>query len=287
MKKVLTTEENYRQRIDLVMQYIKDNLDKDTDILTLSTLSGFSPFHLHRIIKAYTGESIGSFVVRKRVETAAKLLLYSTMTISDIAYRVGYNVPTSLNKAFAKHYGISPTQYRHSRKMEIFNKDNITQDVIIEPYSIVDLPMTNIIYIGSRGHYRIRDYHSTYQSLISELQRQSKSLDAISYLGIFYDNPDVTCDDRLYNEICISTQEDIEPNGNIEVKRIPGGKYIVFKFNDKLSKLDRAYNQIYGTILTLDKFQLRDSYGFEKYNNDLDHTNPNSKIKIDIHIPIE
>ena len=119
MKKVLTTEENYRQHIEFVMQYITDNLDSEIDMQTLSSVSGFSSFHLHRIIKAYTGESIGAFIVRKRVETAAKLLLYSDMSVSDIAYRVGYNVPTSLNKSFVKHYGISPTQYRHSRRPKI------------------------------------------------------------------------------------------------------------------------------------------------------------------------
>ena len=287
MKKVLTTEEIYRQRIELVMQYIKDNLDKEIDIPMLSTISGFSSFHLHRIIKAYTGESIGAFIVRKRVEAAAKLLLYSNMAISDIAYRVGYNVPASLNKAFFKHYRISPTQYRRSRKPAIYSNGNHNNDVAIETYSVVELPATNMIYIGFKGDYRIRDYFSTYQKLLNELKEHNKTVDNISYLGIFYDNPDVTCDNDLYNEIGITTQQELEPNGNIEIIRLPSGKYIVFTFNDKISKLDKAYDKIYGKILTNEGFNIRDSYGFEKYTDNLEQIKPNSKVKIEIHIPIE
>ena len=202
MKKVLTTEENYRQRIEFVMKYIADNLDIEIDISTLSTISGLSSFHLHRIIKAYTGEPIGTFIVRTRVETAAKLLLYSNMAISDIAYRVGYNVPTSLTKAFVKHYGISPTQYRRSRKHVIESNSSSDVDIVLEKYSVKVLPATNIIYIGSRGNYRLRDYFPTYQKLLDELQRQGRVVDNISYLGIYYNNPRVTCDNNLYNEIC-------------------------------------------------------------------------------------
>ncbi len=287
MKKVLTTEELYRHRIELVMQYITDNLDKEIDILTLSTISGFSSFHFHRIIKAYIGESIGAFIVRTRVETAARLLLYSSMSVSDIAYRVGYNVPTSLTKAFVKHYGISPTQYRRSRKPIVKNGYSSEGESMMQTYRVVELPSTNIIYIGSRGHYRERHYFPTYTKLLGELKRQGKVTDNIAYLGIFYNNPNVTCDDNLYNIIGITTQQDVEPNGNIEVKRLLGGKYIVFTFNDKLSKLDDTYNRIYSAILVSELFCLRDSYGFERYEDNLGDIKPNSKIKIEIHIPIE
>ena len=287
MKKMLTTEESYRQRIELVMQYIKENIDKEIDIPTLSAVFGFSPFHFHRIIKAYTGESIGAFVVRQRVETAAKLLLYSNMSISDIAYKIGYNVPTSLNKAFVKHYGISPTQYRRSRKPTIEKSTVYNKHVGIEKYSVIELPTTNIIYVGSRGSYQNRDYHATYQKLLDELSIQNKLTDTIRYLGIFYNDTNVTCENNLYSEICIATEQVVAPNGNIEAKQLASGKYIVFPFYDKLSKLDDAYNRIYCEILANEAFTIRDSYGFERYADTLENVKPNSKIKIEIHIPID
>ena len=287
MKKVLTTEEIYRQRIEFIMQYIGENLDKEIEMSTLSARSGVSSFHLHRIIKAYAGESIGAFIVRTRVETAAKLLLYSNMAISDIAYRVGYNVPASLSKAFVKHYGISPTQYRRSRRPVIEHNYIPSIDITVDEYSVVELPATNVIYIGSRGNYGLREYFPIYKKLLNELYQQDKCIDNISYLGLFYSNPNVTCDDYLYNEICIATEQEVEPNGSIEVKRLPFGKYIVFNFHDKPSKLNDIYNRIHCEILDTTKFNIRDSYGFEKYTDNLENIKPNSKIKIEIYIPIE
>ncbi|MDR3226182.1 MAG: helix-turn-helix transcriptional regulator [Prevotellaceae bacterium] len=67
-------------------------------------------------MKAYLGEAVGTFIVRMRVETAAKLLRYTNMSISDIAYQVGYDVPSSLSKTFKMFYNISPNEYRNNKK---------------------------------------------------------------------------------------------------------------------------------------------------------------------------
>lgn len=56
MKKKLTTEEDYRQRVDRVCMYIREHLDKEIDMRRLAVLSAFSPFHFHRIMRAYLKE---------------------------------------------------------------------------------------------------------------------------------------------------------------------------------------------------------------------------------------
>jgi len=78
------------------------------------SIYNFSPYHFHRITKAFLGEPIGAFVTRLRVETAARLLRYGDMPIQNIAYRVGYNVPFSLSKAFKQFYGITLTEYKNN-----------------------------------------------------------------------------------------------------------------------------------------------------------------------------
>ena len=104
MKKKLTTEEDYRQRVDRVCMYIREHLDKEIDMRRLAVLSAFSPFHFHRIMRAYLKEPIGAFIIRTRVETAAKLLRYTDLPVADIAYRVGYDTPSSLTKSFCKFF---------------------------------------------------------------------------------------------------------------------------------------------------------------------------------------
>ena len=78
-----------------------DKKAEEMDLKELADISNFSEFHFHRIFKAIIGESVGAFVVRMRIETAARLLRYSNLSVQDIAYNVGYNTPSSLTKVFA------------------------------------------------------------------------------------------------------------------------------------------------------------------------------------------
>ena len=77
----MTTEEDYRQRVELVTSYIREHLDSEIDKRTLAELSAFSPFHFHRIMRGYLGETIGMFIVRKRVMTPDKLLRYTKLPV--------------------------------------------------------------------------------------------------------------------------------------------------------------------------------------------------------------
>ncbi|MPM72627.1 HTH-type transcriptional activator RhaS [bioreactor metagenome] len=147
MKNRLTTEEDYRRRVNLVIEYVRKNLDSEIDINILAELSAFSPFHLHRILRGYLGEPIGAFIVRTRVEAAATLLRYSDMAISDIAYRVGYGTPSSLTKAFVKQMKISPTEYRTTKNYRIMTTQsprpavNLTKGKTVELKELENYPI--------------------------------------------------------------------------------------------------------------------------------------------------
>ena len=101
MKQKISTREDYAKRINIIIEYIGNHLNDEMDLKELADISNFSEFHFHRIFKAIIGESVGAFVVRMRIETAARLLRYSNLSVQDIAYNVGYNTPSSLTKVFA------------------------------------------------------------------------------------------------------------------------------------------------------------------------------------------
>ena len=85
-----TTQEEYQKCVNAVVDYINLHLGEEIDLKSLARISHFSPFYFHRIMKAFLGEPIGTFIVRTRTEAAARLLRYSSTSISDIAYRIGY-----------------------------------------------------------------------------------------------------------------------------------------------------------------------------------------------------
>ena len=108
MQQKKTTKEEYQKCVNVVVEYINQHLGEEIDLKSLAKVSNFSPFYFHRIMKAFLGEPIGTFIVRTRTEAAARLLRYSDIPIADIAYRIGYSSPSSLSKVFRQFYGISP-----------------------------------------------------------------------------------------------------------------------------------------------------------------------------------
>ena len=47
-----------------------------------------------------------------RMDKAAELLRHTTMTVRDVAHRVGYRQPAQFAKAFRRHHGTAPSSFR-------------------------------------------------------------------------------------------------------------------------------------------------------------------------------
>ena len=100
MEQQLKTKEDYHQRLNQVLEFIDRNIDKPIDIAGLADIACFSRYHFSRIMSAALGESIWSYIMRRRVETATNLLRQTDLSITDIAWEVGYDAPSSLTKVF-------------------------------------------------------------------------------------------------------------------------------------------------------------------------------------------
>ena len=93
--------------------FIEDHMsDAQFNMNMLCHHMAMSHPQLHRKITALTGESTGSFVRHIRLTKARDLLLNSGLTISEIAYEVGFSDPGYFTKVFSKAYTMSPTEYR-------------------------------------------------------------------------------------------------------------------------------------------------------------------------------
>ncbi|WNV84569.1 helix-turn-helix transcriptional regulator [Umezawaea sp. Da 62-37] len=84
--------------------------------LTLTDLAGaalLSKFHFTRVFRMATGTSPGRFLAAVRFYRAKHLLLRTSLSITDISYRVGYNSLGTFTTRFTKSVGVAPGQYRH------------------------------------------------------------------------------------------------------------------------------------------------------------------------------
>lgn len=100
------------QLVNQTIQYINSHL---CDSLTLTTIANHlfvSPFYLQKIFKEATGISPSQYLVIKRMEKAKALLVHSKLTITQIAFEVGFKNSAHFSSVFKKRTLLSPSAYR-------------------------------------------------------------------------------------------------------------------------------------------------------------------------------
>ena len=104
--KLRSREENFLQKLT---QIVLDNLTNEQfSVEELAVICGISRSQLHKKLKKTTGKSVSQFIREIRLEEAMKMLRQDVATMSEIAYRVGFNSPAYFNTCFKEHYGYPP-----------------------------------------------------------------------------------------------------------------------------------------------------------------------------------
>lgn len=286
MQQRTSTTEEYQRQINIIKDYINSNLDKPINLSELAEISHFSPWHFHRITRAFLGEPIGSYIVRIRLETAAKLLRYTDMSVAEIAYKVGYDVPTSLSKAFKQQYGISPIDYRTNKEYTIMKTERKDLQLSIKGPKVMDIPAKKALYISLTGRYGSLDFDGSWQRLWQFVKENKLFSAGMEHIAIYHDDPKVTESEKLRTDICLTIKKEAKPQGEIGIKEIKGGKFAMFLYKGSYDHLDEVYNTVYSKLLPEANLKLRDYHCFERYLNHPGKTVP-EKLKTEIYIPVE
>jgi len=73
---------------------------------------GVSPTHLSRLTRAATGLSASRLIEQRLMREARRALAYTNMTVSQIAWDLGFDDPAYFTRVFARATGRAPTAYR-------------------------------------------------------------------------------------------------------------------------------------------------------------------------------
>jgi len=92
--------------------YLVDHYANPPKIVDLARIAGVNQTKLKAGFKEVFGQTIYEFVLKLRMENAAELLLKSDHSISEVAYRVGYEYPANFSGAFRQYYGVSPKHWQ-------------------------------------------------------------------------------------------------------------------------------------------------------------------------------
>lgn len=101
-----------------LLQYIQQHIHQPESLKVevLADKFGLSPVYVGRYFKHHFGEDLHRYIVRSRLRMVEDMLLHTSMSVKEIAVRVGYADASYLNRVFCSEHGVPPLQFRNSRK---------------------------------------------------------------------------------------------------------------------------------------------------------------------------
>lgn len=94
------------------IDYIESRLDEDLTLKGIAQAMHYSEYHFHRTFLHLVGDTVTSYIRKRRLSKAAELLAYTDRKVLDIALECGFGSHEAFTRAFRKMYGMLPTACR-------------------------------------------------------------------------------------------------------------------------------------------------------------------------------
>ena len=304
-------QEEYRSRINRVLDYVENNLALQFTLDELASVAGFSRFHFTRIFQAMTGETPFQFILRIRLEKAASLISINRKEyISDIAGKCGFFDLSVFSRNFRSYFKMSASDYKRAA----INKSNIskpesnsqltqgsaslyfcqdskqikwkTDMKLNKSIEVKDLPKMTVAYVRHIGPYKGND--KLFEKLWNKLfawagPRGLLGGPDFKSLVIYHDDPNITGEEKLRMSVCITVKPDTKVDGEIGKMEMEAAKYAIARFELDATEFQQAWDWVYGQWLPTSGYQPDDKPCFEMYPEEP----KDGKFVVDICVPVK
>lgn len=100
------------RRLDKVFEHLRTNYHKEISLDDVAKIAGMTEVSFSRFIKKRTGKTFIDSLNDIRLGYASRLLIDSTETIAEIAYKCGFNNISYFNRLFKKKKNLTPKEFR-------------------------------------------------------------------------------------------------------------------------------------------------------------------------------
>ena len=95
-----------------IRRYIQDHYAEDLNLKSLAEMVNVNEYYLSHAFKKITHYSPQQYILRRRIGKAQCLLIYTSLSLTEISARVGYDDSNYFSRVFKKIVGMSPRLYR-------------------------------------------------------------------------------------------------------------------------------------------------------------------------------
>ncbi|WP_375410134.1 GlxA family transcriptional regulator [uncultured Methylobacterium sp.] len=109
----LSAQTGLSVRLADLMAWMGENLHQPLSVNDLAARAGLSPRQFARAFGAETGVTPARMLERLRVESARRMLESDQASVSEVAARCGFQADETMRRAFLRHLGVPPGNYRN------------------------------------------------------------------------------------------------------------------------------------------------------------------------------
>ncbi|MHC5083957.1 MAG: AraC family transcriptional regulator, partial [Planctomycetota bacterium] len=218
-------------------------------------------------------------------ERAAQRLTQTGHSVTDLAFEAGYETVESFTRAFRERFGTPPSEYKKTTHVDLktrlpeFKQGETQMDVHIK-----EIPARKVVFIRHVGPYP--ECGKAWEKLCMWAGPQGLLQPGVEFVGLCYDDPDVTDPEKIRYDACITTEADIQPEGEIGVQTIEAGLYGMTTHHGSYTKLSETYAALCGQWAPANGYEIRSLPSMEIYLNSPEDT-PEDELLTDVYIPIE
>lgn len=106
----------HEQRLRRADDFMRAHLESPLTLQAIAEVSGLSRFHTLRLFKNAYGETPIKRLTRLRMERAQLLLAQDGESVTEVAFRCGYDNPAHFANAFRRYTGMTPTEFRRRQR---------------------------------------------------------------------------------------------------------------------------------------------------------------------------
>jgi len=104
----------HSRRIEKTLEYMNKNFDKQITLSEVAKLANMSDVSFSRFFKQRTGNTFVDNQTQIRLGHASRMLIDTTQSIAEIAYKCGFNNISNFNRIFKKKKSCTPKEFRES-----------------------------------------------------------------------------------------------------------------------------------------------------------------------------
>lgn len=102
------------RRVEKTMNYLNKNFDKDVSLIEAAKMSAMTEVAFSRFFKLRTGKTFIDTLNEIRLGHASRMLIDTTQSITEIAYKCGFNNMSNFNRTFKKKKDCTPKEFREA-----------------------------------------------------------------------------------------------------------------------------------------------------------------------------